>query len=171
MREFLELLILSLPAYVANASPVVLGGGPPIDFGKTFIDGRPIFGRNKTWRGLICGILCGVLMGFPVYILLKLCPVAARPLDECLWLAFLASSGAHVGDLLGSFIKRRLGLKPGAPAPLLDQVLWIVCAIGFLSLAVEIDLLAAVLLVVLSAGLHVGANVLAFKLGLKEHPW
>ena len=39
------------PAYCANAVPVMAGGGPPLDFGKAFWDGRPIFGKNKTFRG------------------------------------------------------------------------------------------------------------------------
>ena len=33
-----------LPAYFANAAPVVLGGGPPLDMGKKFLDGRRILG-------------------------------------------------------------------------------------------------------------------------------
>jgi len=32
-----------LPAYIANGTPVVLGGGPPIDGGKGLSDGYRIF--------------------------------------------------------------------------------------------------------------------------------
>ncbi|MEM2192310.1 MAG: CDP-archaeol synthase [Candidatus Hadarchaeales archaeon] len=52
-----------LPAYVANATPVVLGGGRPIDGGRKFIDGRPIFGPGKTIRGFIAGLIAGSLVG------------------------------------------------------------------------------------------------------------
>ncbi|HDS59894.1 MAG TPA: CDP-archaeol synthase, partial [Thermoplasmatales archaeon] len=42
----LEAVWLVLPAYLANASAVVLGGGTPIDFGKTWRDKR-LLGDGK----------------------------------------------------------------------------------------------------------------------------
>ncbi|MGC8850410.1 MAG: CDP-archaeol synthase, partial [Candidatus Bathyarchaeia archaeon] len=54
-----ELAAFILPVYVSNASPVILGGGAPLDFGKKFIDGRPIFGPNKTFRGFTGGVFAG----------------------------------------------------------------------------------------------------------------
>jgi len=44
---------------------VVTGGGKPIDGGKTFVDGRRLFGDHKTWNGLIKGPL---YIGIPVSI-------------------------------------------------------------------------------------------------------
>ena len=44
-----------LPAYVANASAKLIGGGIPVDFGKTWKDGKRILGDGKTWRGLLFG--------------------------------------------------------------------------------------------------------------------
>ncbi|MHA1713397.1 MAG: CDP-archaeol synthase, partial [Candidatus Ranarchaeia archaeon] len=43
------------PAYVANAIPVLAGGGLPIDLGKNFIDGQRILGDGKTYRGFAAG--------------------------------------------------------------------------------------------------------------------
>ncbi|MFH1470329.1 MAG: CDP-archaeol synthase, partial [Candidatus Micrarchaeota archaeon] len=51
LENWLEVIILVLPAYVANASPVILGGGTPVDFGRLFYDKKRILGDGKTWKG------------------------------------------------------------------------------------------------------------------------
>ncbi len=55
-----EALKLIFPAYCANAAPVLAGGGLPMDFDKNFMDGRRIFGKNKTFRGFFFGLAIGV---------------------------------------------------------------------------------------------------------------
>ena len=73
MLEFiLSALIYIFPAYAANASAVVLGYGDPIDANKKFLDGKPILGKGKTWRGLFAGTCVGTLTGI---ILFSLFPV------------------------------------------------------------------------------------------------
>ncbi|MDK2383642.1 MAG: CDP-archaeol synthase, partial [Candidatus Korarchaeota archaeon] len=52
-----------LPAYMANMSPVIFGGGRPLDMGKKFLDGRRILGDHKTIKGFASGILIGTLVG------------------------------------------------------------------------------------------------------------
>jgi len=52
---------LMLPAYLANSSAVVLGGGPPVDMGKEFGDAR-LLGDGKTWRGFFGGTLSGFVL-------------------------------------------------------------------------------------------------------------
>jgi len=58
---FLSALIFIFPAYCTNAAPVIFGGGGPIDCGKSFIDGKPLFGSHKTVRGFISGLASGIL--------------------------------------------------------------------------------------------------------------
>ena len=53
MNEIIELLILLIPAYIANSSPVLFGGGTPMDMGKNFLDNERIFGEGKTIRGFL----------------------------------------------------------------------------------------------------------------------
>ncbi|HDM92453.1 MAG TPA: CDP-2,3-bis-(O-geranylgeranyl)-sn-glycerol synthase [Candidatus Korarchaeota archaeon] len=148
-----EALWFVLPAYFANASPVIFGGGAPIDCGRTWRDGRPIFGSNKTIRGFAAGILVGTLVGI----------LQGRPLS-----GFLLALGAMIGDLTGSFLKRRLGLKPGQQAPILDQLGFLLFAL-VLTLPVERPstnvVLAAVLITPLA---HVASNAVAVVLGLKR---
>ena len=60
----LQAFWLILPAYIANGSAVLVGGGTPIDFGKTWRDGKRILGDGKTWRGLFAGAILGMIGGF-----------------------------------------------------------------------------------------------------------
>src|SRR6266487_1933002 len=69
------------PAYFANAAPLVLGGGAPLDGGRSLADGRPIFGPHKTVRGVIAGIVVGTLIGLARF----------HSWERCAWICFLPS--------------------------------------------------------------------------------
>ena len=165
--SIIELVIQALtfifPAYCANALPVIVGRGLPLDFGRNFTDGRPIFGRNKTFRGFFAGLIIGTLIGF----------LESFVFNYPLLLGFLLSLGALCGDLGGAFLKRRLGLAPGDLLPVVDQVDFVVGAILFsLPLALQFmswELAVTVLLV--TPPLHLLTNFAAYKLGLKKNPW
>src|SRR4030067_3848270 len=58
-----EALKFIFPAYCSNAAPVLAGGGVPMDFGKNFLDGKRVLGKNKTWRGFFFGWAIGILVG------------------------------------------------------------------------------------------------------------
>src|SRR5574342_1096391 len=60
---FFHALWLMLPAYAANPSAQLTGGGLPIDFGKTARDGKPLLGPGKTWRGFLGGVLGAMFVG------------------------------------------------------------------------------------------------------------
>ncbi len=99
---------------VANGTPVIaktiLGDrlAYPIDGGVRFLDGQPLFGSSKTVRGFVLSVaataLCGSLVG-----------LGART-------GVVVASAAMAGDLLSSFVKRRLKLAPSSRASGLDQV-------------------------------------------------
>jgi CDP-diglyceride synthetase len=107
----LKVLVLLM---LANGTPVLakrfLGGllARPIDGGHTFTDGRPLFGPSKTIRGVVLALVV---------------TTAAAPLlglDPLIGLA--AAASAMAGDLLSSFVKRRLGLASSSRATGLDQI-------------------------------------------------
>ena len=153
-----------LPAYVANATPVVLGGGTPIDMGKRFIDGRPIFGAGKTVRGFLGGLVAGTSVGL-------LQGVAAGPFLNLLSLGFLLALGALLGDLAGSFIKRRLGMKRGKAAPGLDQLAFVAGAL-LLASSVHFPGWGVVLtILIITPPIHLATNYGSYKLGLKRRPY
>ncbi|PWB95672.1 CDP-archaeol synthase [Methylosinus sporium] len=107
----LRLLFLLI---VANGAPVLgkrlLGAAfaRPIDRGARFFDGRPLLGAAKTWRGvalaLVATAVCAPLVGLPAGLGARL------------------AAFAMAGDLLSSFVKRRLGLPASSRAPGLDQI-------------------------------------------------
>ena len=160
-----------MPAYVANGAPVVFsrfyrGVLHPVDAGRVFVDGRRVLGDSKSVEGFLVGVAAGSVMGL-LEALFSPDPgaVAAR--------GFLMALGAMLGDMLGSFAKRRLGLRPGAPAPLLDQLDFLILAVlladaaGLASFSAgDVALLAAVTLV-----LHYSTNYAAYRLGWKKVPW
>jgi len=158
-------LIYILPAYIANASPTILGGGTPIDLGKKFIDGRRIFGDHKTIRGLISGIVIGTLTGPLLYLL-----GAETDLFNSFFRALLLSIGTHIGDLTGSFIKRRINLKPGESAPILDQLGFLIFALILSTPVYPVDIPTAITLVVITLILHPITNLIAYKAKIQETP-
>jgi len=162
----LEALKFIFPAYCANAIPVITGGGHPLDFGKKFLDGKPIFGKNKTFRGFFSGLVVGTAVGFAESSFL------GYPSENlALLFGLLSSLGALFGDLAGAFVKRRLGLAPGDLLPVVDQVDFIVGAILF-SIPLKIASLELILVVlVITPPIHLLTNFTAYKLGLKDNPW
>ena len=118
--SLLAALWIMVPAYVPNSAAAVLGGGVPIDFGKRFGDGRRIFGDGKTYRGFFGGVLCGILAGLIEIWAWAAFNLTAFPRQTLLSVTLLAS-GALLGDLAKSFLKRRLGKERGESWFLADQ--------------------------------------------------
>jgi len=153
-----------LPAYVANASPVVLGGGAPIDGGRKFTDGRPIFGPGKTIRGFLVGLSAGTVFGL-------LQGTVAGPILSYSLRGFLLALGALGGDLLGSFIKRRMNLARGAAAPGLDQLGFVVLALLFAGILVVPDWEVILTILIITPPIHLATNFIGHKLKLKDRPY
>jgi CDP-2,3-bis-(O-geranylgeranyl)-sn-glycerol synthase len=152
-----------LPAYVANAAPVVLGGGRPLDGGRKAWDGRPIFGPGKTVRGLAGGLAAGILAGAIQALLSGLAAYL-------IW-ASAMSAGALVGDLVGSFLKRRMNIPRGGAAPLLDQLGFLVFALLFVSPLVFPGWWTVIILLAITPPLHIATNFVGYKAGLKSRPY
>ncbi len=110
-QPVLEVLVLVV---WANAVPVLLRLflgtrlGAPVDGGLVLRDGRPLFGASKTWRG-IAGSLVST-------------PFGAFLLGMPWTLGLGVAIGAMAGDLVASFVKRRLGLAASGSLPVVDQV-------------------------------------------------
>ncbi|GBC68453.1 hypothetical protein HRbin01_00136 [archaeon HR01] len=169
LESFLLGLAYIFPAYVANATPVVavkiLGRAHPIDCRTVMIDGRRVLGDGKTWEGLIAGVGFGTFTGFVMSLFI---PYLFRSMAE----VFTLSAGALLGDILGAFIKRRVGLPTGSPAPLLDQLGFLI--IGLLlvhiifTLPPWIDATTIILLMVFTFAMHIGTNLFAYLVRLKD---
>jgi len=154
-------ILFILPAYVANGSPVIFHGKKPLDFNKT-LNGKRIFGDNKTVKGLVFGILSGIIIG----------AVESLFISYMLVISIALAIGTHCGDLTGSFIKRRLDIKPGSSVPLMDQYLFLVFALAFAVPFGHFPSLYGLLFIVILTGiLHLATNKAAYMLKLKKVPW
>jgi CDP-2,3-bis-(O-geranylgeranyl)-sn-glycerol synthase len=159
------LLIAQLLALlvIANGTPIIVEKifgtslAFPIDGGRALADGRPIFGSSKTVRGLVLSLLATTVVA---------------PLIGLNWkIGALVALMAMTGDLISSFVKRRMGLAPSDRATGLDQipesVLPLLACIIFLPLT-PLDGIAIALL------FFVGGLVLSrllFKLHIRKRPY
>ncbi|MCK4429560.1 MAG: CDP-2,3-bis-(O-geranylgeranyl)-sn-glycerol synthase [Candidatus Aenigmarchaeota archaeon] len=172
----LEIIINSfwfiLPAYCANFFPVLLKGTHPIDFGKNFSDGQRWLGNGKTIEGFVGGILFGIFIGMLQIYAMAFIPHLSFPLFNHTFLTIsLLSSGAIFGDLFGSFVKRRFGIKRGEPAPILDQLDFLIFSLVIVSLIETINLHQVIFLVIVTPFVHNLSNIFAFLLRIKNKPW
>lgn len=168
-------VLFILPSYFANSVPVVLGGGAPLDGGKRLSDGERALGDGKTVRGFFSGIFAAVLVGSLEGMLLPgtQFDLFSGSAQTYAFSGFLLGAGTMAGDLAGSFIKRRWGMARGRPSVIMDQLMFFIFALLFAyPLAPHILTMESVLfLAVLTYLVHVAANVLAHRLGLKSVPW
>jgi predicted CDP-diglyceride synthetase/phosphatidate cytidylyltransferase len=113
VHPVLTLSLLLLLA-VANATPVfakkVFGAAFawPLDGGATWSDGRPVLGPAKTVRGIVLSLVASTIAAA----LMGLGPTVGIVVAAC----------AMAGDLLSSFVKRRLGIPSSGMAIGLDQI-------------------------------------------------
>jgi CDP-2,3-bis-(O-geranylgeranyl)-sn-glycerol synthase len=130
IRALCGVLYFFVPAYAANMAPVLVRDhfealAVPMDGGLT-IGGIRVLGDHKTWRGLLAGVVAGIM----VY-------AAQRALYEAGVFHHLAAIdyattsvasgalmglGAGLGDAVKSFLKRRVGIEPGASWIGFDQL-------------------------------------------------
>lgn len=161
-QDLISALYIIVPAYCTNGAPVIFGGGPPIDLGKSLPDGNRILGGNKTIRGILSGLVVGAIVGAFGYYLFS---------RNLFLIAFLASVGALLGDLVGAFLKRRLKIKPGDALPGIDQLDFVLGALLFVSPVYKLSLGAIAILLFVTPPIHFLTNVAAYYLGLKRNYW
>ncbi|MDR0318550.1 MAG: CDP-2,3-bis-(O-geranylgeranyl)-sn-glycerol synthase [Nitrososphaerota archaeon] len=162
----LQAIVFIFPAYCANAMPVLVGGGTKIDFGKNFIDGKRLFGNNKTFRGFFFGWIIGLSVGLAEYYL-----IPSNILSLSVLFAVFTPFGALLGDLVAAFLKRRLDIAPGGKLPIIDQLDFVVGAIIFSLPLSFISWKIAVVALLITPPIHLFTNICAYKLKLKKHPW
>jgi len=148
---------------IANGAPLLakklLGSSlaHPLDGGRILSDGHPLFGPSKTVRGVVACVaaaaLCAPLLGFD-------------------WTTgILVGSAAMAGDLVSSFLKRRMGRPPSSRAWGLDQIPESL----FPALAsmdnVGLTLADTFLVVVLFTLSGQVISLLLFKMRLRDHPY
>jgi CDP-2,3-bis-(O-geranylgeranyl)-sn-glycerol synthase len=154
---------LLLLVVVANAIPVLAKKlfGPamawPLDGGLTLSDERPLLGMSKTVRGVVLSVV--------------LTPLVAIVSGLSWQVGLVVALAAMAGDLLSSFVKRRMGRPPSSQAIGLDQIpeslLPLLAARWFVPITVVEAFVGTALFVI---GSLLASRIL-FKLNLRDRPY
>ncbi len=207
----LALLLLYGPAYLSNTGAMIFGKAIPkitgmkvwvIDGGKDWKDGNRLLGDGKSWNGLLGGPLLSAFLTMlatylwhgngleskPFYDPMMMAEYHL-PLDglfgfygSAFFIGYVLGFGSLVGDSLGSFVKRRRGLKRegdiSSKAPLLDTLPFAIVCFMFGLILFPNQLYGShqlipsmIWLLILTPIIHRSVNVLGYKLGLKSVPY
>lgn len=174
--ELVGALWLLVPAYAANGWPPFARGTRPIDGGRLWRDGGRLFGDGKTIEGFALGVAAGTFYGgieswlypgFNAYA--GMWGASLPPMSP--FIGFMIAVGALTGDLVGAFIKRRLGMPRGADAPGLDQLNFIVGAIVFSAAFTRVSIPMIIIMLILTPAIHRFVCIIGHALNFKKVPW
>lgn len=158
----IELKLLFM-LFIANGVPVIVKDllgkklSYPIDCNLRFIDGRPFFGKSKTFRGLITAVIV---------------TMATAPLMGFDWsTGLIIGIAAMTGDLLSSFIKRRINKPPSSQTLGLDQIPESFFPLLACKSILDLDWMTIVIVV---TAFFTGSIILShvlYKLHIRERPY
>jgi len=129
----------------------------PIDGGLILADGQPMLGPSKTWRGLFASLLLTAVM--------------AWVLDLSAVFGLLFATLTMGGDLLTSFIKRRLGMQASSMALGFDYLFESIIPIAVLAKPLGLGLLEVIVIVLLFLVLALFLSQLLYRLGVRKQPY
>ena len=188
-----SLFYLMLPIIAAGVCNMVYVKLPvhgalraPMDGGRFLKDGRRLFGDNKTWKGFLGMIVlssfwfslqAALFSAFPWARNLSLVPFGnlpwpfLPPLCGALW-----GLGYALLELPNSFMKRRLGIQPGANLggprgflfSVVDQADSVIGCCAALYAFYRYDLRTGLFLVAIGVVVHYAVNVGLFFARLKK---
>lgn len=162
MRIWRDLKVV-LVLLAANGTPIVVKDilqqrlAYPLDAGARLPDGRPVFGKAKTVRGISAS--------------LAVTSVCAEALGLNWKIGLGLGAVAMAGDLCSSFVKRRMNVPASAKVTGLDQIpeslLPLLAVRKPLSLSM-VDIGAGVALFFVGDKL---LSMLSYRLHIREHPY
>lgn len=171
----LKSLWFILPAGLAN-SGASLGRfipflAQPVDFNKT-LGGKPIFGVNKTYKGLVLGIITGTFVfllqkefyGYQFFKDISLFDYS----KTSPWIGLALASGAILGDLMASFFKRRFNKNPGQTWFPWDQIDWVIGAFILTIPFIQIPINVILTTFILGLILHILTKIIGYWMGLEK---
>jgi CDP-2,3-bis-(O-geranylgeranyl)-sn-glycerol synthase len=211
LLNVITVLILYGPAYLANTGAMLFGKWIPdatgmpkitIDQGYNWYDGNRILGDGKSWNGLLGGSLVSAMLMLTSHTLWAgrsfddskpfVDPLEMTKESDWFWifndsltaciLGFTLGMACLFGDSLGSFIKRRKGLKRegdiSSKAPILDTMPFALSIFFFgyilfpgQILTQDILITPILTLLIVTPIIHRITNILGYKLGLKDVPY
>ncbi|NMT62290.1 CDP-archaeol synthase [Marinobacter orientalis] len=159
-------MLISLELFVmlvlANGAPVVAARvfgrrwSAAVDGGRRWRDGRPLLGNRKTWRGVVSGTL--------------VCGLFALITGMGLLFGLLFGLLGLIGDMVSSFIKRRLGLASSGKAIGLDQIPEALLPMVLAWFWLDVSVAVVVSVVVLFTLANMLLSPLLYRLGIRHQP-
>jgi hypothetical protein len=148
---------------VANGTPILarlwLGErfSRPLDGGLRFMDGRPLLGSAKSWRGVMAAIIattpCAMLLG------------------QAWWLGALFALLSMLGDAMVSFVKRRLAVAVHGRVVGLDQIPEALLPVWLLNKSFGLNSEQVLVCVVLFMLLEIGLSPLLYRWQIRLRPY
>ncbi len=148
---------------VVNGAPILARGllrdrlAAPLDGHRLAPDGRPWLGNSKTARGVVAATMAGAISA----------PLLGYSPSLGAALGLLAMSG----DLISSFIKRRLGIPSSGMALGLDQIPEVLLPLAALRVALGLSWPAVAMEVALFLIVELAVSQLLFRLRLRKRPY
>jgi len=168
-----------LPGVLANAAPMLVIKinflNYPVDMNLK-IKGKPLFGKNKTYRGLVSGVILSVLLcsiQYLIYRYTRYKNLTIYNFEEVNFLSygFFLGLGVLLGDLFKSFFKRRLDINPGESFIPWDQIDCVLGGLVIGRIAWAYDLKFAVIIIVITFFLHIAIRHFAYYVGIASSKW
>jgi CDP-2,3-bis-(O-geranylgeranyl)-sn-glycerol synthase len=167
---------LMLPANIANMSPQIgmkfNTSKTPIDRGKQ-LKGKRILGDGKTFEGFLYAVIGGLIIAF---VQLAFADNLNLPAFSTIAI-FTLPTGAMLGDIAGSFLKRRLNIARGHSLPLIDQLDFVIGA-WFITLIFDYNWFITfftwpvlITILIITPLFHLIFNIIGYKLGICKEPW
>lgn len=178
--ELLKYIYFFAPAGFANMAPIFTRGifkklAFPVDFHKKY-KGRAIFGSHKTLRGIISGVIFGIVIAYLqrslfAYSFFRNISLIDYSAENVLMLGLLMGLGALIGDMIESFFKRRLNIKPGSRFIPWDQIDWILGMIVFTYFIYPYTLNMIVILIIMAFILHIVFRFIGYYIKINKSMW
>lgn len=163
----LKSLYFMLPAYFANMAPVLTKDlfvklAVPIN--------EKMFGSHKTYRGLVMAVVLSVIIVL-IQKWIGWNSIVDYSSVNVFLLGVLLGLGAMFGDLVKSYFKRKIGIKPGEPWYVIDQLDFPLGAMMFASFVAKFTMQEFFIIIVGSFGLTMIVNHIGYWLGVREVRW
>ncbi|MEA3410280.1 MAG: CDP-archaeol synthase [Pseudomonadota bacterium] len=161
--DYLTVAGMLLLLLVANGTPVILEYlfdkrlRHPVDGGARFVDGKPLLGTSKTWRGLLGAIL--------------VTPLVAQSVGLGAQTGLIVAVAAMLGDLASSFTKRRMDIPPSGMALGLDQIPEALLPLIAMRSVIDLSVGEIVFLVAAFTLLELLLSRILFRLRIRKRPY
>lgn len=173
---FCFLVYFFLPTFFANWAPIVAKNIICFKRWKTPINEK-LFWKNKTYRGFVLWVLTAIVLSIIEYFLVDFIPFTSivihyhelvSSFSFAVFFWFLQWFWALFGDIVKSFIKRRIGIAPGEAWPVFDGIDYVLGSLIFMSPFFLPSFLGIIFILVIWPISSLIANIIAYLIGWKD---